>query len=127
MTRTQGPKVAFYALPADTTVHDAHEPPWGGPRSQDGKVSPLTQQIPGLLWTTDMELRLTSALGTGLNHLNHRPDQVEGKTLTEFFGTEDANFDPITAHRCAQMGQAMNFQFAAGTRTFFGSAEPFFD
>jgi two-component system, cell cycle sensor histidine kinase and response regulator CckA len=122
-------KITFFSLPANITRYDgSHD--GQGPGTATALESPpaLTMdQTPGMIWTTDLELRVTQAQGTGLNYLDRSADQVVGLSLYDFFGTEDAEFGPIAAHRNALVGQAMNFEFQQANRTFFGVAEPLFD
>lgn len=58
----------------------------------------MTDRIPGVVWATDAELRFTASFGAGLQALALQPSEVIGKTLFEYFHTEDAAFPPIAAH-----------------------------
>ncbi|MGH9710465.1 MAG: PAS domain S-box protein, partial [Candidatus Acidiferrales bacterium] len=68
-------------------------------RESEARFRVLIEQLPAVLWTTDRELRFTSSVGAGLSRLGLKPQEVVGKSLCEFFQTEDRNFTPIAAHR----------------------------
>lgn len=119
-------KVAMYVLPAEIRAQEAHAPPWSRP-DQDDALNSLPEQMPGLVWTTDLDLRVTEAHGAALNQLNWRPDEVAGLDLEEFFRTDDPDFPPIAAHRSALAGQALHFQFTSGEQAYLGVVEPWFD
>src|SRR5262245_20333345 len=132
MSRMHRPKVALFSLPERRRYDTGH----GGlstatasatATAMDGPPGMPLDQTPGMLWTTDLELRLTRAQGTGLNYVDRRADQVVGLSLYDFFRTEDPDFGPIAAHRNALVGQATNFEFRQADRMFFGLAEPLFD
>lgn len=133
MARTHRHRVTFYTM---STEHDHPQETSAASETcsvlEEGtpsaKISSmLTTQLPGLSWATDKDLRITLAQGSGLYFLDRRPDQVVGRTLFDFFHTDDADFGPIAAHRCALGGQAMNFELLLSDRRFFGLAEPLFD
>src|SRR5438552_13901293 len=141
MSRMHRQKIALFRLPERRRYdaghgghggHNGHDEHGGSDPStstaaMDAPLDVQTDQTPGMLWTTDVALRLTRAQGTGLNYLDRRADQVVGLSLYDFFRTKDPDFGPIAAHRNALVGQAMNFEFRQGERMFFGLAEPLFD
>ena len=69
----------------------------------------LMNQIPIVLWTTDLDLKFTSSVGSGLETLGLESGEVVGMSLYEFFQTEDAEFPPIRAHRLAIEGESQTF------------------
>jgi len=119
MTSTALKKVALYALACDGSV-----PP--EPRADDLGTNALAQ-MPGILWTTDTDLRFTMAVGTCLAQLGLRCQQLVGQTVYEFFKTSDPGFAPIAAHHAALVGLAHDFEFVAGAAVYRGCAEPLFD
>ncbi|WP_182870694.1 PAS domain S-box protein [Stieleria mannarensis] len=64
----------------------------------------LTEQLPAVLWTTDLELRFTHSTGAGLKSLNQKPGQSVGQTLFEYFQTDDETYGPIAIHFRALQG-----------------------
>src|SRR5437870_7585076 len=127
MSRMHRQQVALFSLP-ERSRYDAGQ--GGGPEAattlMDSSVG-MPDQTRGMLWTTDRNLFLTRAQGTGLSYLERRADLVVGLSLYDFFRTHDPEFGPIAAHRNALVGHAMNFEFRHADRMFFGLAEPLFD
>jgi len=118
MTSTALKKVALYALACDEST-----PP--EQRARDLGTNVLAQ-MPGILWTTDTDLRFTMAVGTGLAQLGLRCQQLVGQTVYEFFKTSDPNFPPLAAHHAALVGLAYDFELVAGDAVYHGCAEPLF-
>ena len=82
-----------------------------------GEVGPLqvlllqmSGEIPGIVWSTDCELRFTSCWGSGLADLSLRPNQAVGMTLFEYFGADDSEFPVIAAHRRALEGDTVAWE-----------------
>jgi PAS domain S-box-containing protein len=87
-------------------------------------VRMLAEQMPAVLWSVDRNLRFTSSMGAGLANLNQRPDQFKGLTLFDYFGTEDADFHAIAAHRRALAGESVTYETEWKGRTFASHVEP---
>jgi PAS domain S-box-containing protein len=87
----------------------------------------LLDQMPGILWTVDKELRFTSSLGAALPALGLQPNQVVGMTLFEYFGTDDADLLPIAAHRQALEGKESGYEFSWENNRYQCHVEPFRD
>ncbi|MDZ7312100.1 MAG: ATP-binding protein [candidate division KSB1 bacterium] len=87
----------------------------------------LTNQMPAVLWTTDAELRFTSALGHDLPALDLVPEQISGRTLSEYFRTTAANFIPIAAHRRALAGESVAYEMYWKEHLFDCQVEPLHD
>ena len=84
----------------------------------------LIGQMPAVLWTTDRELRFTSSVGGGLESLGLGPGEVVGKTLFEYFGTDDRSFRPIETHLRAVAGESAGYEMTWEGRTFNVRVEP---
>ena len=93
-------------------------------RQSEERLRLLTRQIPALLWTTDRELRFTMLVGSGLKALNIRPQQFEGKTLFDFFQTDDPALLPIARHRKALEGESADYDMKRGKEVFHSYVEP---
>lgn len=87
----------------------------------------LLSQLPGVLWTTDDDLRFTSSLGAGLTGLGLEPDQTVGMSLFEYFQTQDETFKPIAMHREALAGRSLSYEIQWQSRTYQCRVEPFID
>jgi PAS domain S-box-containing protein len=68
------------------------------------RIASIAEQMPAILWTTDTQLRFTTTLGSAMEPFHMRPTEVMGKTLQEYFGTDDPAFAPIAAHIAALRG-----------------------
>jgi CheY-like chemotaxis protein len=95
-----------------------------GGSSRDGELGAvaglrlLLGKVQAVLWTTDLELRVTSTMGSGLALLGLRPGDGVGLSLYEYLGNgsgaasggrEDA-FPPVAAHLGALRGEARDFE-----------------
>jgi len=87
----------------------------------------LTEQMPAVIWSTDVEFRITSSLGAGLGVMNRRPNEAVGRTLLEYLDTQDPGFPPIAAHQRALRGESVNYDLEWGGRTFQAHVEPLRD
>ncbi|MCA9072575.1 MAG: response regulator, partial [Planctomycetaceae bacterium] len=77
----------------------------------------LTNQLPAVLWTTDLDLKITSSLGAGLGRLNLLPGQVVGMTISEYFEARDDSDGPLQAHLEALEGESVSFETKVRGRT----------
>ncbi len=85
------------------------------------------EQTPAVLWTVDTELRFTSSAGAGLPALNLRPNEVVGKTLYEYFQTQDPTYLAIAAHCRALTGQPARYEMEWLANTYESYVEPLRD
>jgi len=92
-------------------------------RPDDPRLRVL-EQIPALVWTTDRELRFTSALGAALATLGLDSGRLAGRNLFEHYGTRDLSFPPIRAHLQALSGEAVDFEQEVQGRCFHSRVEP---
>jgi two-component system, cell cycle sensor histidine kinase and response regulator CckA len=96
-------------------------------RESEARLRVLIEQLPAVVWTVDMDLRFTSALGTGLARLGLKPDQVVGTLLSSYFETNDSTFLPIAAHRRAIAGEPVTFQLDWRDGSYACHVEPLRD
>ena len=66
-------------------------------------------QIPAVLWTTDVDLRFELAAGAELVAVELDPADVRGATLSDVFGVQ-ADLAAISAHRRALAGEVIAFE-----------------
>jgi diguanylate cyclase (GGDEF)-like protein/PAS domain S-box-containing protein len=90
----------------------------------EARLRLVIDQIPGVLWSTDRDLKPTLALGAGLAHLKLEPSLLEQKDLCALFRTRDLNFPPIAAHRRALEGESVHFEQTWGGRVYRCNLEP---
>ena len=84
----------------------------------------VLEQAPLLLWSTDQELRVTSAMGAGLQALELPQGQERGLTLYEYFNVRDDDMEPIAAHRRALLGESVATQIEWHGRSYDVHIEP---
>jgi diguanylate cyclase (GGDEF)-like protein/PAS domain S-box-containing protein len=93
-------------------------------RESEARLRLVIDQIPGVLWSTDRDLKPTLALGAGLAHLQLEPALIEQQDLCALFRTQDPDFPPIVAHRRALEGQSVHFEQTWGGRVYRCHVEP---
>ncbi|MEZ4363875.1 MAG: ATP-binding protein [Kofleriaceae bacterium] len=69
----------------------------------------LWKQLPGLVWTVDRELRITSADGAAIANFGLKVEEELGKTLYQFFGVDRPGYLPIRRHLEALDGQWVSY------------------
>jgi PAS domain S-box-containing protein len=88
------------------------------------KLECILDQFPGVVWTTNTELRFTSSRGRYLAKLHLQPDQVIGHTLYEYFATADDDFFPIAMHQRALKGETVSYEFSWQGRLYHVVLQP---
>ena len=91
------------------------------------RLSMIIEKMPAVLWTTDQDLRLTSSVGAGLEHIGLRPNQTVGTTLQEYFHNQDPGFPPLAAHLKALSGESISYEMDWEKRTFESHVQPLRD
>jgi len=89
----------------------------------DLDLRPSGERMPVLLWSTDSDLRITSAQGSGLSAFQVHPDELIGVSLEEF-KRQDPDRRLLEAHRRALEGQPCGFLGVWGERCFEIHIEP---
>jgi len=84
----------------------------------------ILQQAPVLVWSTDKELRVTSAMGGGFRTLDTARSGERGLTLFEYFNIPDDDLEPIASHRRALAGEGVATQIEWQGRTYDVHIEP---
>ena len=84
----------------------------------------LVEKVPAVLWTTNMDLRLTSLAGAGLARMNVCPEDYVGVPLGDFLRTNKSNRSPFVAHRRALEGQPSAFDVEMMGRELEAHVEP---
>jgi two-component system, cell cycle sensor histidine kinase and response regulator CckA len=96
-------------------------------RESEARLRVLVEQLPAVLWTVDKDLRFTSCVGAGLARLGLKPNEIVGKTLSEYFETDNPAFLPISAHRRAVAGEPVTFHVDWKGGSYACHAEPLHD
>ena len=94
---------------------------------QEKRFRLILDQLPAIVWTTDLDLRFTSSKGAGLAWLGLAVDEVVGMPLQEFFSVADPEFLPIRTHRRALEGHAGSYEFEWKGRAYETHVEPLHD
>src|SRR3989454_12100123 len=84
----------------------------------------VLEQAPVLLWSTDRDLRGTSAMGTGFRDLNLPHSEERGLSIYEYFNIHDDDIEPIVSHRRALLGEGVATQIEWQGRTYDVHMEP---
>ncbi len=95
-----------------------------GPSTGEIRLRRMVEESPTITWMVDTSLRFTSSLGAGLMAIGLKPGEVVGKTLYEYFGTENPDFPPIAAARRALEGETVSFEITFGGRRFRSRVAP---
>lgn len=69
----------------------------------------LWRQLPGLVWTVDRDLMITSADGAAIEQLGRSIKGELGRSLYDFYGTERESYLPIRRHLEALEGRWVGF------------------
>ncbi len=96
-------------------------------RDSAAKLRLMNDQIPAHLWTTDVNLRVTSASGLGLSQPSVDSQQSPDQTLDALVGTEDQQSPGMIAHRRALRGESAAYEQRANQSEFACRVEPLRD
>jgi two-component system, cell cycle sensor histidine kinase and response regulator CckA len=84
----------------------------------------LWKQLPGLVWTVDRELRITSADGAAIALFERKVEDELGKTLYQFYQTERSSYLPIRRHLEALEGRWVGFHQEVAGKQFAVTLAP---
>jgi PAS domain S-box-containing protein len=87
----------------------------------------ILEQLPAIVWTTDSELRYTSAWGSGLGAIGMHPEQLVGMSLYDYPQTDENVLADIAAHRRALKGEQVAYDSEWGEQTFQACVKPLRD
>ncbi len=89
-----------------------------------GPLRLIMEQMPGLLWTTDRNLRITSNWGKGLTSLSIPSDGLVGLSVCEFLECAAQDTTPIVEHHKALRGVPSHFDYDWKCRSLEIRIEP---
>jgi PAS domain S-box-containing protein len=84
----------------------------------------LADQMPAIVWTTDLDLRFQASFGGGLAALGLKTDEVVGMDLFEFLRTSNPEVAAIAAHQKAVSGESAEYEMRWADRTYSTHLEP---
>jgi diguanylate cyclase (GGDEF)-like protein/PAS domain S-box-containing protein len=84
----------------------------------------VIEQMPGLHWTTDKNLRIKSCWGKGLASSEIPPASLAGRSVCEFLGCADRDAPPIAEHYEALRGRSSHFEYHWKNRYWEICVEP---
>jgi diguanylate cyclase (GGDEF)-like protein/PAS domain S-box-containing protein len=84
----------------------------------------IIEQMPMVLWTTNLHLRVTSCLGAGFRGTKGRSDEVIGKSVYEYLICQDSHTTPIPQHLEALRGVSSQFEYKRNHRVLELHLEP---
>jgi signal transduction histidine kinase len=87
----------------------------------------LFRQAPGAFWTTDRSLRLTAVVGREGGVLGVRPEDLVGRTIQDFVGTDDPSDPAIAHHLSALDGNPSSFRYAFRQSIYEARIEPLYE
>src|SRR5947207_3667539 len=90
------------------------------PAELHGSALPLAENIPAIVWTTDLEYRLTSLSGSALMPLGLCAENCIGHSVTTLFAGARA----LDAHGGAATGQSRTFETEISGRDLQARVEP---
>ncbi|MDX1657902.1 MAG: PAS domain S-box protein [Nitriliruptorales bacterium] len=79
-------------------------------RTSQLRLQAVLDRLPVCIWTVDGSLTFTSVRGSGLAAIGQTESDIVGRTLEDYFQTDDPEFPPIAAHRAALEGESSTFQ-----------------
>jgi PAS domain S-box-containing protein len=85
----------------------------------------LFQQLPGAVWTTDRDLRLTYVTGRLVNNMS--PLATPGMTVYDVIGTRDPADRAIACHRAALLGEPQSLEYQLNDQWYEVFIEPLRD
>jgi PAS domain S-box-containing protein len=95
--------------------------------ASEARLRLLLEQLPAIVWTTDSELRYTSASGAGLAAIGRQPDQLVGVSLHDYPQTDKSAGVATAAHGRVLQGERVTQDLEWAGRTFQACIEPLRD
>jgi len=76
----------------------------------EARLRIIMEQIPAILWTTDLQNNYTSIVGAGLGQLGIQPDEAVGKPIYEFHESEEVSEYMTAMHERTLKGESVRFE-----------------
>jgi PAS domain S-box-containing protein len=84
----------------------------------------VVEQMPAILWTTDMNLQITSTIGAGLAAVHLQARELIGMSMLECLERDQLECTPISAHMKALRGESLSYEMEWKGRTFQVRVDP---
>jgi len=84
----------------------------------------LLEQLPAIVWATDLDLRFVYSRGAGLAALGLGADEVVGLSLSDYLGTPDPADPTLAAHLAALGGVPTVYEHEQERRVYRVHVEP---
>lgn len=94
---------------------------------REARLRLILEQMPAILWTTDENLIITSATGSGFQHIPADADEMVGSWIASAPPIEKVSMFRTDAHYDALMGQSGTYESQWGDVTFQCFIEPLYD
>lgn len=96
-------------------------------QERERQVQQVVSQLPVILWTTDLNLRLTTAVGAGINSAGFKSSDYVGRSVDEILRSLPVAELAAKVHREALTGHSGNYALRLGDQEFDVHVEPFRD
>lgn len=87
----------------------------------------IYDQIPAVVWTTDVKLRFVSGSSAGRTVASGHAEGLVGTTIQEYFGTTDERYPPLAAHLAALEGESRSYEHNLNGTIFSVKIQPLRD
>lgn len=84
---------------------------YGADTPSESQLRLLIEQMPIVMWTTDMNLQITSAWGAPTKNPLLRTEKYIGRSVCEYLKSADRHATPIAQHYEALQGTASHFEY----------------
>lgn len=98
-------RLARLAVVQDVSARKAAE---SRAREQEQRVSLLARQIPAIVWTADLDLRITASIGAGLPALGLTQGELCGRFLRDVLGPSGGVY--VDYHKRALSGESVSYE-----------------
>jgi len=95
--------------------------------SSERQLRLVFDQIPAVVWTTDMASRIVPASGLALAATNLHAEDLIGKTVQEFYDDPDGQSPPLLAHLAALRGERHSYEYNLAGSIFSVEIQPLRD
>lgn len=98
------------------------------PSDREAYLRFVVSRLPGFIWTTGTDLRLTMRVGRGCEPIDSAAERAAlGRHIGDFFGTRADDFPPIAAHLRALTGAVASYEQEWESRCYRALVEPLRD
>src|SRR5216683_1521642 len=94
------------------------------PANPSRSLSTTIDNVPALIWTADLEYRITSLAGAGLAPLGISASDHLGRSAGIFFQQSETNSKPLDGHFLAARGHSCSFEIEMNGRDLHAHVEP---